>query len=362
MHLNTFFKVNLFFNTLSAKEIVTLESIDTGTSKLWYKTQSTELYEIENSNTTAHPSAEKLIDFILNKEIFEFKIGNKDFSLYPRDCIFMTVNGKRKLLGKFKSISTTQDNVIVLNFKNGDRSLIGKRHKCTVTLRTAKENSYKFEIGEHPSAVVLSLAINEAMIVDKNRIIGIISKEATIGSKVSKLLKETVLERQRKLLFANSQRNNSTELTRKNSGSQMNNTLLKNIHSITSDRIKKLAEGLINELNNESNQESEDRSEKKETPSDQKNLVMEKPLKSTEQQKKKCKDPEDESKKVSSYIDDLKNRTTTTSEDTVDRTVNDIDEPKSNASSEEHSLDDKDHNNSKTLEENSSAEEEEEVL
>lgn len=179
---------------ISDARFLSFQAISTpGSNKInipYLRKDSIELYKITTTRYVRHPSISEMCNYVMTKKMFKFRVGKKEFLVYPLDKVIQRKDNVQKILGYFDRI-TTVNNSVVLRYKNGDKSILGPLYSSTVYIQSSQQESYDARFKETPASILLSLNVSEPLIYDREAVLGVYRRSSDTNTII-----ETVLEEQ----------------------------------------------------------------------------------------------------------------------------------------------------------------------
>lgn len=235
----------LFASNSSASKIISLapridDNIPPSDSFL-----DSNFYNIKKLDVLTFPTLFELTNFVMKKEMIEFKINNKKFIIFPMKEAYFIRNGKKTHLGKFHRISTDKSGVKIV-FKNGDECIPGIRYKCIVNISAGVTNAWKQELTESSHQIQLNIKLKEALVPIQKDVISISSSRPTIGTKLIDLIKNDKKQNKCSNTLISTKR-----IAPKRTNFLIKNRILESAHTINAERLKKMALNYSKELSDE---------------------------------------------------------------------------------------------------------------
>lgn len=163
------------------------------------KKDSIELYRSTTIRYVRHPSVSEMCNYVMTKKMFRFKIGKKEFLIYPLDKVVQKKSDGEKVLGYFDRI-TTVNNSVVIRYKNGDRSILGPQYSSTVQIQSSQQEFYDARFKETPANIFLSLNVSEPLVYDQEIVLGVYRKASGFDPIIQTILEEQSRESKQKRL------------------------------------------------------------------------------------------------------------------------------------------------------------------
>lgn len=235
----------LFLRLILASKIISLAPKVDENSTPFDSVLDSNFYNIKKAEILTFPTIRELTNFVMRKEMIEFKINTKKFIIYPMKEAYFIKNGKKIHLGKFYRISTTKTSVKIV-FKNGDECIPGIRYQCVVNISAGEKDSWSQALTESTNQIQLNVQLKEALIPIQKDTISISSPNATLGVKLINLIKN-----EKKSVKYNNPFVSARKIAARRTNFLIKDRILESAHTINAERLQKMAMRYSRELTDE---------------------------------------------------------------------------------------------------------------
>lgn len=167
----------LYFATAQIK-LTQIDIQAAPTANLVFSNADVTFYDIERTQKVRYPPISSLLTRVIALDKITFKIQNREFTVIPLESVHSVTQGKSKLLGNFKRISTSGGVIVLVYSMYRDST----KYECVVKISPEYSDSYKYEYSQFRTTLIIKL--RSLMETIERRTIGVSMTSPVIAKRI----------------------------------------------------------------------------------------------------------------------------------------------------------------------------------